>query len=76
MKFVLNKVTSNGARLGRLVLERKEGAAATIFELETPLCLIHTRSGFVPSLTPDIVQEIPHRPRASLLSVATMCDGL
>lgn len=75
MKFVLEKVTSKGVRLGRLVVEKKEAVAPVAsLELETPVCLLHTRSGFLPCLTPDIVQDIPYLPPASLLSVATMCD--
>ena len=68
MKFILDKVTSNGVRLGRITIETKE---SNTLELVTPLCLVHTRSGSVPCLTPDIVDQLS-LPPALQLSLGTL----
>ena len=67
MKFILEQVTTQGIRLGRMVVHGTEEII-----LETPFCLSHTRSGFIPLLTPDIVEQLPHRPPAAMLTMATM----
>ena len=68
MKFVLDKVSGNGVRLGRIA---KRTTEIDVLELETPLCLVHTRSGSVPCLTPDIVAQLS-LPPALQLSLATL----
>ena len=65
MNFTLEKLTSRGVRVGKLTA--KDGIT-----MATPLCLPHTRGGFTPFLTPDIVSDIPYRPPAAMLTTSTL----
>ena len=68
MNFVLERVNASGVRVGQ-IFRKREGVSIV---LDTPLCLSHTRTGFVPYLTSDIVEKLPNRPAAALLSANTM----
>ena len=48
MQFVVESVSAHGARVGELLVNGGLCGA-----LETPLCLLYTRSGAVPHLTGD-----------------------
>ena len=68
MKFILEAALPTSVRIGKLVVER-DGKEIV---LETPLCLAHTSKGFLPYLSPDLVQKLPYKANAALLSVSTM----
>ena len=72
MKFVLENVISRGVRIGKLIVER-EGSEIV---MDTPLCFNHTRMGFIPNLTPDLIDKLLHKPQAAMLTTSSMYVGI
>lgn len=68
MKFVLEKVTDSGVRLGKMVWWT--GNKRSI--IETPLCLPLTRGGAIPHLVQSGYHEISHRPSAAMLTLPSL----
>ena len=66
MHFVLEKVTSQGVRVGQLIF-----SSGRIVQ-ETPMCLLYTRSGSAPHLIHEVLQDIPERPLAALMTLPTL----
>ncbi len=63
MQFVLENVTSHGARLGKLLFRDGRGV------VETPFCLLYTRGGAVPHLADDVLGDVSEKPPAAILSL-------
>ena len=68
MQYVLEDVTSQGVRLGRVLF----GASGAQRSMETPLCLLYTRVGVVPYVTNDMLGGVANRPQAALLTLPTL----
>ena len=66
MQYVLESVSAQGVRLGRIVLN----GGQTV--LETPLCLLYTRAGAAPHLADDVLKDVEGRPQAALLTLPTL----
>ena len=66
MHFVLEKVTSQGVRVGQLIF-----SGGRIVQ-ETPMCLLYTRSGSTPHLIHEVLQDIPERPLAVLMTLPSL----
>ena len=72
MQFVVENVSSSGVRLGKL-LWTSNGQNAAVHTLETPLCLLYTRAGFIPHLTDEIVDGVVESSsHAAMLTLPTM----
>ena len=69
MKFVLEGVSSQGVRLGRLLLPGSQGCGQGV---ETPMCLLYTRMGVVPHLTNDVLSGVSGRPPAAIVPLPTV----
>lgn len=64
MRFVLESVSEQGVRMGKIFWgacgnsPTHPAIGTTVGEAFTPLCLLYTRGGSIPHLTPDIVQGL------------------
>ena len=73
MQFVVENVSEQGVRLGKLLwrnLSHKQAQYAS----ETPLFLLYTRAGHVPHLTDDVLRELLDSPQAqpTMLTLPTL----
>ena len=68
MKFVLEKITSSGGRVGRLIWWTEHSQNV----LETPLCLPYTRAGAIPHVVQSVSQDLNPRPAAAMLTLPSL----
>lgn len=68
MQFVLEKVTSSGARVGRILW--LTGQTQNV--LDTPLCIPYTRAGAVPHLVQSVYRDLSDRPAAAMLTLPSL----
>lgn len=66
---MLEGVSGHGVRLGRLLLPGSQGCGQGV---ETPASLLYTRVGVVPHLTNDVLQSVPGRPPAVMVTLPTV----
>ena len=65
MQFVVEGVSGEGVRLGRLLGARHA-------QLGSPLCLLYCRTGALPHLTSDLAQTVLSEPSAAMLPLPSM----
>ena len=57
MQFVLENVSEQGVRVGKLLWKNVSNKCLQQAS-ETPLCLLYSRAGHVPHLTKDVLEEL------------------
>ena len=57
MQFVLENVSEQGVRVGKLLWKNASNKCLQQAS-ETPLCLLYSRAGHVPHLTKDVLEEL------------------
>lgn len=57
MQFVLESISEQGIRAGKLIWRNVSNKQLQHVS-ETPLCLLYTRAGHVPHLTDDVLKEL------------------
>ncbi|KAM3860698.1 queuine tRNA-ribosyltransferase accessory subunit 2 [Diretmus argenteus] len=70
MKVELSRVVQGGCRLGVL----KELGRTGQHSLEVPGCLLYTRCGTVPHLTPDTLHTVSSLPSVTQLTLSTIAE--
>ncbi|CAI8039086.1 Queuine tRNA-ribosyltransferase accessory subunit 2 [Geodia barretti] len=70
MKLFLEKITSSGGRVGRLVWCTESAQSV----LETPLCLPYTRAGAIPHIVQSVYQDLSPRPTAAMLTLPSLYE--
>ena len=65
MNLIINRIDPSGIRLGTLTFGKDR-------RLETPCCFLYTRSGVVPDLSPDVLEDIPCLPKAVSIPLPTV----
>ena len=65
MNLIIKHIDSSGVRSGKLSFGGDKW-------LDTPCCLLYTRSGVVPDLSPDVLQDISCLPKAVSIPLPTM----
>ncbi|XP_033105229.1 queuine tRNA-ribosyltransferase accessory subunit 2-like [Anneissia japonica] len=71
MKLILSLVNSGGSRLGKLCEVGRHGDLS----METPCCLLYTRCGLPPHLTPDVMRTLKRLPAATQLTLPTLAES-